>query len=502
MLGYKSGAINMKSITKGAVLIIFLVSTLIMQGCSDKGGAATSVKPIMTIEAETGEFTGNVKAHKDKSYSGEGYVDGFEADDDTAEITFEVKKDGFYDLGFVISSKGGHKENTVLIDGIESANLVCEDGPLKEITAKRIYLTKGSHKAGIKKLWGWIRWDSMNVYESEKLPKDIYKVTDNLINPNASPNAKRLMKYLADIYGKKILSGQYAEGGYGSWEVFKLKEVNGGKEPAVIGLELGHCCKTAINHEFHHPTVEDAIKVWEKGGIVTMCYHWLAPEKYLKDIWWQGFRTNAVDIPLEKIVNGEDEEGLKLIMDDIDILAEELKKLADLDIPILFRPLHEAAGGWFWWGDHGADAYIKLYKIMYERLTDYHGLNNLIWIWNGQDGDWYPGDEYVDIVGTDIYPGEHEYASHIGKYLELYDWAGPGKMIVLSENGTMPDIEAVVRDGAMWGFFATWNGEFVITDGPKISYSEQYTEKEKVKEIYNHEAVLTLDELPDLKNYK
>lgn len=486
-------------------LIIPMFALLFLSACIGPGKEKKEkAECVVTVEAKTGVLTGNAEVKTVTDNGSElSYVSGFLTDGDTATVSFDIENEGFYDLSFLVKSEGGYKENYVLVDGVEQGTIKCDNTEFEDSLLRRVFLSKGSHSVGIKKYWGCICWDKLSVFRSEELPKDIYEVSPQLVNFEASDNAKRLMNYLTDIYGEKILSGQYADGGYASWEVFKLKEVNGQKTPAVIGLEMGHCCKTAIDNNFTHTSVEDALDAWEKGGIVTMCYHWLAPEKYVTGIWWNGFRSEAVDIPLEKIMNGEDEEGMKLILNDIDILAKELQPLKDADVPVLFRPLHEASGGWFWWGDHGAEAYKKLYVLMYERLTNEHGLNNLIWLWNGQSEDWYPGDEYVDIIGTDIYPGEQEYSSQVDSFLTLHSWLkGKNKMIVLSENGTMPDIDACVRDGAMWGFFATWSGEFVLTDGLVVNYSEKYTQKDMVKKIYNHESVLTLDELPDLKNYR
>jgi len=74
-------------------------------------------------------------------------------------------------------------------------------------------------------------------------------------------------------------------------------------------------------------------------------------------------------------------------------------------------------------------------------------------------------------------------------------------MIVLSENGCLFDPDMAIRDGAMWGFFATWSGEFVLANSKLNRLSEKYTEEEMVKKVYAHDAVITYSELPDLKNY-
>ena len=84
---------------------------------------------------------------------------------------------------------------------------------------------------------------------------------------------------------------------------------------------------------------------------------------------------------------GEDAQGLALLDEDINIIAKALKTLQKKKIPVLFRPLHEASGGWFWWGASGAEPYKKLYIHLYDRLTNYHKLNNIIWVWNGDSAE-------------------------------------------------------------------------------------------------------------------
>ena len=184
------------------------------------------------------------------------------------------------------------------------------------------------------------------------------------------------------------------------------------------------------------------------------------------------------------------------------MIAQQLTILRDNGVPVLFRPLHEASGGWFWWGAADAESYKKLYITMYEKFTKEYGLNNLIWVWNGQDARWYPGDEYVDIIGEDVYPGEHVYTSQISKYLNAAtNYSEEPKLVYMTENGCIFDPDLAIRDGAMWGMWSTWQGEFVAKSTAIHTLSEQYTEESMLRKAYEHEAVVTLDELPDLKNY-
>lgn len=50
------------------------------------------------------------------------------------------------------------------------------------------------------------------------------------------------------------------------------------------------------------------------------------------------------------VSNGEITQNCYALISDIDHISEALKPLADADVPVLWRPLPEAGGGWYWWG--------------------------------------------------------------------------------------------------------------------------------------------------------
>lgn len=464
---------------------------------SDMQETAKEAEVVGIYEAEDAQLNGNVKVFTD---TGQGYVSGFGNDGDSCSFAVEITSEGFYDLNFVSAADGGYKENYVVVDGDSIGVITTEKTEFTDFTISRVYLAQGTHEVTVAKYWGWIKLDKLVVQASGPIDERIYQVSADLINKNATDEAKRLMSYLADTYGKNVLSGQYCDRGQSGKEMAVINKATG-KYPAVIGLDLIEYSPSRVANGSTGNATEYAVKYWENGGIVTFCWHWNAPEKYLKDIWWKGFYTESVSIDLAKIMNGEDEEGYALLMEDIDAIAQQLLILQDAKVPVLWRPLHEASGGWFWWGAGGPEAYKQLYILLYDKLTNEYGLNNLIWLWNGQDKDWYPGDDYVDIIGEDIYPGERIYGSQVNKYLEAVNYTPNTKMTVLSENGCVPDPELIKRDGAMWGFFCTWGGEFVVKDTSNYSLSEQYTEEAMLKKAYKSELVITLDELPDLKSY-
>lgn len=463
--------------------------------CPASAASSWQGETVGVYEAENGSFHGNLRVEK------KGSVSGFQQDGDACDVTITIDETGFYDLEFMLKSQGGYKENYVSVDGQRLGTISADGTKYVRDTIRRVFLEAGEHTVSVSKYWGYINWDKVRVLTSEPFDESIFQVSAKLVNENASDNAKRLFSYLCDQYGKTILSGQYCDTGMSGWENLQLSQNNGGKYPAILGLDMGYYSQTGVDHQVSIKTTEQAIACWERGGIVTICWHWLAPEKYITGTWYSAFRPEEVKMNLTAMMNGEDEEGLALLRKDIHNIAQELLKMQEARVPILWRPLHEASGGWFWWGAEGPDTYIKLYKYLYHTLTEEYGLNNLIWVWNGQSPDWYPGDEYVDIVGVDIYAGEHEYSSQIDAFLTTHASAPTNKMVVLSENGTMIDPELSLRDRAMWGYFCTWSGEFVMSDGLRKKYSEQYTELDMLRKVYGSDLVITRDELPNLKTY-
>ena len=340
----------------------------------------------------------------------------------------------------------------------------------------------------------------MNV---EKQPGFI--VEPRLVNPNADENARRLMTYLCDIYGARILTGQQI-GVESTPELEVIYEVTG-KYPAVYGFDFMNYSPSRTERGATCTDTDIAIEWWQSGGIVTFCWHWNAP-KDLIDLppdrtWGSGFYTKATIFDVQLAMDDQESEDYQLLIRDIDAISAELGRLQEAGVPVLWRPLHEASGGWFWWGAKGADPCVRLWQLMYDRMTNVHKLNHLIWVWNGQHADWYPGDGYVDIIGEDIYPPDRNYESQIERFRTAASYTEMKKIIALSENGPIPDPDLMLQDDARWAWNCTWYGSFVYdtVDGRKV-YAEKHTERDQIFKFYNHPFSITKDELPDLQSYK
>lgn len=459
----------------------------------------------LTVEAESGKLEGNAKANDFPDASGGAYVNGVNVEGDALTMTADIEYSGFYDMNFLTMGSEG-RVNNVLVDGMKVGDITTNSpAEFGDTLLSYIYLDKGTHEITITPSWGYVDIDCLILTAAATpITEDTYKVEPTLVNPNADENTKRLYKFLCDIYGKYSLAGQYADEGRASSEYEKITAKTG-KTFAVLGLDMGNYSLGSKAHGAESKTVEYAYD-WYKnaGGIVQLCWHWTTPEDYAVNAgdqpWYSSFYKEGSKLDLDKIMNGEDDAAYQLLMDDIDNMANELARLRDAGVPVLWRPLHEAAGGWFWWGNCEPESYKKLWNIMYNKMTNEHNLTNLIWVWNGQDPAWYPGDETVDINGWDIYAGNHVDSSQSGRFDDMAtNYGTKTKLIALTENGCVMDPDKVFNDNARWLFWGTWSDPFTMKLGVVIN--DEYTTVELLTKAYNHERVLTLDELPDLQNY-
>ena len=458
------------------------------------------------VEAEDGVLEGGLKTgNSRKGYSGSGYVTNFnQAAGNRLAVSVEIPYAQFYDIT-VRAAADQYKINYLTVNGDSVCEIVCDGETSKDfvdMTAYSVYLDAGTAEFGVQESWGWFDLDSITVEAGSIVSPDTYNgISSKLANPNANDDAAKLMEYLVSIYGNYTLAGQYCQHN-SSTEVEGIYKATG-KYPAVRGFDMIFC---SPNSGYSNMSEISQAKSWAaKGGIVSFSWHWHGPvgknSFYTSD---SDFRIpdarTAEDLSLvsaadlkTKYQNGELTEKQYKLISDIDVISFHLKSLRDAGIPILWRPLHEASGGWFWWGATGADDYKWLWKLMFNRMTYVHGLDNLIWVWNAQDKSWYPGDEYVDIVGEDIYAEAYDYSSQSAKFRTVLDYPDTPKLTTLSENGVIMDPELCGRDNVWWLWFNVWNGDFLFEG---MDTNEKYTSDEMLVKTYNSEYVITLDELP------
>jgi mannan endo-1,4-beta-mannosidase len=340
--------------------------------------------------------------------------------------------------------------------------------------------------------------------------------------PEPLPNKIRLLNYLADEYGKSIISGQMDA----SWttneyiDMVTRVHTDTGKYPALKGFDFLEVTFNNAPSLGGREQVNEATEWWEGKnktngespavvllpnrqnvhGIVSFCWHWRVGSQYEFYTDRTRFRIPWKD---GKLNTGSDD--FKALLADMDKVALRLTTLRDNEIPVLWRPLHEASGGWFWWGASGPQPYIALWEFMYEYFTNVKQLNNLIWVWNGQNAAWFPNPATVDIVGSDLYSRSH--SSQKGEFEKTLAMVPEkNRMVALTENGKIPDPDECIKDGAMWSWFMTWNDRSGSSQGETHKdnhWTGEYTNNQALKvKVYNHPSVITLDKLPDLTAYR
>lgn len=490
----------------------FLVVSLCLVLSGFDAEADTAVRMAngaIRMEAENAELAGNLRVAGDREdFSGAGYVTGFnQSDGNTFCGKVHISRAGHYSVTARAASDN-YKENAVVLDGRTIGTIITEKAGFERVVIGNTYLAEGGHEVGIREAWGWFDLDYIEFAPSSNpVSDDVYKgVCAELSNPNASAKTRRVMKFLAANYGKKIIAGQYA-GHNESHEIEAIKNATG-KYPALRGFDMiFYSPNSDWNYDAEIPLAID----WaSKGGLVSFSWHWHAPtgshgfytkdsEFSLKDAMTD---RNIATTPLADIralhEAGTISTNTYLLFFDIDAISEQLKRLQADGATVLWRPLHEASGGWFWWGAQGPEPYLWLYRTLHKRQTFYHKLDNLIWVWNGQHSDWYPGDDYVDIVGMDIYAEKREHSADSKQFLRAVQMSGGKKLVALTENGAIPDPDLLHRDRVMWSWFNTWYGTFLIGEDKLLN--EIHTDNETLKKIYSHELVITLDELPSFND--
>jgi mannan endo-1,4-beta-mannosidase len=304
---------------------------------------------------------------------------------------------------------------------------------------------------------------------------------------------KAVLKYLSELSGRGIITGQHTQS-IAQKELHYIERITG-KSPALCGFELlsyspninyeNSSKECLVEIEENKNTLTNAWDWVEKGGLITFTWHWFSPF----GSWDKGFYSKNTTFDASKAVVEGTDENIALISD-MDYMATILKPFCDKNIPILWRPFHESEGDWFWWSYKGPEVAKKLYRLMYDRYTNYHKLNNLIWVWNSPLPHGYVGDDVVDVITRDLYPPKHRHSDLEMEYKELISITPVNKLVAIGEIGVIPSISKLSETNIPWAWYMTWSNEFGATD--------EWTSKEELQKAYNSEYAITLDKIPKL----
>ncbi len=315
-----------------------------------------------------------------------------------------------------------------------------------------------------------------------------FNISANLVTPNPSTQVVNLYNFLKQNFGTKVISGTMANYSTNITEATWVHDKTG-KWPTMTSFDfIDHTNQNQnwINYTAPFTLGQDW---WNNNGIVGLMWHWRDP------LTKSGaFYTADTSFDVSKVSDVNSAEYKAMIVD-IDLISGYLHQFKDAGIPVIWRPLHEASGGWFWWGAKGPAACKALWKVMFDRMVNYHGLNNMIWVWTSDTADsaldWYPGDNYVDIIGMDIYPGNNHHESQYVNFNKVKQIFSGKKILTLSECGSVPDPALMKSNGDMWSWFMPWNGDYTESD---VHNGATWWNK-----FFSYDYVITRDKMPSLK---
>lgn len=346
------------------------------------------------------------------------------------------------------------------------------------------------------------------------------------VSENAQTNEKTMevWNYLRSVYGKQVITCQQMMGNECYEDLVFYNATN--DLTAMKGYDFIFCTGS-----YHSDDMIDEAIEWSKesGGLCAFTWHWNVPKDIDNPEGGYAFYTSEITnfSQVNAVTPGTKE--YETVIHDIDLIATKIQRMESEGVTILFRPLHEASGAWFWWGIQGRDSatnevFQKLWYMIYDRLENYHKLTNIIWVWNGQNPHTAIHPNAFDIEGIDRYYDQEDISAEAlstyyekcygelagyDKYCaELAGMESTGKMMALTECGYIPDPEGIKAANTMWLYYMVWNGDFIYeTDaagkamvdlnGTPHPNPKKGITNEMLAEYFSNDLYITHNKLPE-----
>ena len=455
---------------------------------------------------------GQISQHYLMGYNGDGFI--ALSPYETVTLSVYVPSTQYYSLtvymcafdtgiDVIVGEGADYSGDTAVYNGVSKGAVYIEDVTIfSPFTINGLYLKKGDNTITLQCVSGTAYMDQVVIANGRSVTDGFYSMNTTPLNPNADSRTVKIMNYFGEIYGKKTLTGQQVTLGTNA-EIAAIYGATG-RLPAIRTSDLTFAQSRSPYYDEEMPDLALAEEWAEMGGFVSYGWTWYSPSDtshYLSGVTDFDFSRVYTDSDislassetLEKLYgDGDISRECFRLMQDMDEIAEALKQLMDGGVTVLFRPLADAGNGGYWWGDD-PDSYKWLWRTMVKRFNEYHKLSGIIWVWSGEGADFYPGDEYVDIIGEDIYnlSGDSGNARFMGT---AYYNAG-AVATALTDCLLLPDPDVLAQDNARWLWFSLGKGDNLID--PNGELTERYTSNALLDKAYNHESFITLDELPD-----
>ena len=473
------------------------------------GLAAAASASAAQYEAEDGTVTKDAAVVANTAASG-GKVVKLNGGDLTFPVVTVDKAGQYTIVVHYMNNYGTSKINNVVVGSASSAVTFEETGKNKFADVETVLnLAAGANTISITNSWGWIDVDYIEVSPYKAKAFDLCNAP---VTKNATPAAIKLYNFLVNNFGKKTISGvmtgnmdAYTKGDFTKHEDVQAVYQKSGKYPSLVGSDLMNATGANKDQSWFQEYTEKAIDIakttWKKGGIPAFTWHWRPGDEV--EFYVKGAHDTYTEFDFtEAFVTGTTSwdtvsTAYKALIADIDLVSKIFLDLQKEGVAAIFRPLHESGGNWFWWSTHTGKQFAALYQLLYERMVFVNGVNNLIWDFNPKDASmmtWTPGETYYDVLSVDIYNKANDHQSNSAAFIDLTNKAGTNKLISLSENGPIPDVDNMYNDGATWSWWMPWY------DSWSAGYISQTSEEVWLKNLAD-ERIITLDEMPGWDNY-
>ena len=280
--------------------------------------------------------------------------------------------------------------------------------------------------------------------------------TRNVLNYIKSLESANQILTVQQVGNPWILTDLSAQGANES-EITRINQLTG-KYPAMIALDWLNC--DAYSSDHGPSVVQLAKNYWNSGGLISFCWHEGNPHQYSPDnseTAWSSFSASDWN----DLLNNPNSAIHNNWLHHMSLVAGWLGQLRDAGVVVAWRPLHEGEGSWFWWGNSPAN-YQALWRMEFNLLVNTYGLHNMIWVFSsGPNSQYYPGANYVDVAGQDIYSTSTTDATYQNTYNTLKGFVGD-RATAVTESGLLPDINYLHNMRYTW--LLTWWGKYMDRD--------------------------------------
>jgi len=254
-----------------------------------------------------------------------------------------------------------------------------------------------------------------------------------------------------------------------------------GSSPKLLSMDFGFSTHPNDSIRLRKNILFKAPIAVKKGALFTLSWHQCNPTIDEPCTFRDGVQKKLAPDEWDELLNDGSELNLRW-KNQVNRLAGVLKEFQSKGIVVLLRPYHESNIPGFWWANKDPKKSIYLWKMLHRYLTKEHKLDNIIWVWSvsfhpkywkGMP-QFYPGGDFVDILGLDIYPPTKAGIPAFGETWNDLKILAPNKPIALSEVSRLPSQSEIKKH--KWAYIVPWGQTMLQRDNTLATICRIYSQ--------------------------